>query len=83
MLKRAERKETKRNRTNGTVKGDECNFSRPSTIVFSPKRITNNPTVTLSAICFGNTKASVVVLRKKRGRSKRKRHKTARFMFLK
>ena len=48
-----------------------------------PKKITNKLIAPVRAICFGNTKASVVVLKNRRGSVKKNKPMTNRLMFSK
>ena len=83
MLNTAERKRTITKIMSGRSKGELRNVSLPSVMVLRTKKIKKSDVATASAICLGRINASVVMVRKKRGRIRRKSPITKRLMFSK
>ena len=64
----AERNATNKRRITGISNGDVRNRNLPSMSVFIPKTNNANEVKKIKRNCFGRTNASVVVLKKKRGK---------------
>ena len=83
VLNTAERSRIMTKRISGRSNGELRKVSFPSLIVFKTKKIKNAATPRQRAICLGRTKASVVMLKKRRGRARRRSPITKRLMFSK
>src|SRR6185369_184261 len=82
-LKTADKASTIIKSMSGRSKGELRKVSLPSLIVFKTKKIKKSAVASAKAISFGKTNASVVVVRKSRGKTRRKNPITNRLMFSK
>ena len=82
-LKKAEMKLITRNKITGKSNGELLSRNLPSATERKPKSRMNNEVAIIKAICFGKTNASVVLLKKRSGNTKRNALSTKRLMFSK